>query len=107
MHCESVQGSRKAGAGERKQSQLAALPSTWCRCAHQNPSDSTKPVLVTCASPGFRNNTLRTVQLAGKIFSPNAKILFPLDWLPAVLERGEVFQMPKIDRKLCHGTVPS
>ena len=58
-------------------------------------SDSTKPVPVTRASPSFRNNVLRAAQLAGKIFSPNAKILSPLDWLPTVLERGKVFWMPK------------
>lgn len=98
---------RKAGTGEREQTQLAAFPSTPCIWAHQNCSDSTKPVLVTCPSPGFRNNTLRTAQLAGKIFSASAKILFALDWLPTVFERGEVFQMPKIDCKLCHGTLPS
>lgn len=84
-----------------------AFPSTRCRRAHQKCSGSTKPVLVTCASPGFRNNTLRAAQLAGKIFSPTAKILFSLDWSPTVLERGKAFQMPKIDCKLCHGTMAS
>lgn len=84
-----------------------ALPSAPCKCAPQNSSDSTKPALVPCASLAFRNNTLRAAQLAGKIFSPNAKIRFPFDWLPTVLERGKVFWMPKIDCKLCHGTMPS
>lgn len=84
-----------------------ASSSARYRCAHQKCSDSTKPVPVTCASPSFRNNVLRAAQLAGRIFSPNAKILSPLDWLPTVLERGKVFWMPKIECKLCHGTMPS
>lgn len=83
-----------------------ALPSAQCRCAPQNSFNSTKPALVPCASLAFRNNTLRAAQLAGKIFSPNAKILFPFDWLPTVLERGKVFGCQKLTANCVMGLCP-
>lgn len=86
--------------------QLPGSPAARCRCAHQKYPDSTKAVLVPCASPSFRNNTLRAAQLAGKIFSPNAKTLFSLDWLPTVLERGKVFRCQKWSANCVMGLCP-
>lgn len=98
---------RDAGPQEMGQTQLAALPSIRSSCVHQNCAHATEPVLVACVSAGVGNNTFRTAPLAGKILSPNANMLLPLDRLPTVLERRKVFQMPKTDCKLCQGTLPS
>lgn len=93
---------RDAGPQQMGQMQLAALPSIRSNCAHQNCADATKPVLAACVPPGFRNNTFRTSQLAGKILSPNAKMLFPLDRFVHSSWKKEGFS----DAKNCLQTVP-
>lgn len=62
--------------------------------APHNRFDSTKPALVTCASPGFRNNRLRAAQLAGKILHTNAKHSSLLTGHPQFL-KGEGFSDAK------------
>lgn len=90
---------RTAGMGGKGQTEpLVGAP--------HNRSDRTKPALVTCASPGFRNNRLRAAQLAGKILHTNAKTLFPLDWSPTVLKRKGFFRCQKLSANCDMGLCP-